>query len=41
MHVRHEEAPAFAVGAEARLTGKLAVCAGSCGDYLGLELAFD
>jgi pyruvate dehydrogenase (quinone) len=38
--VRHEEAPAFAVGAEAHLTGKLAVCAGSCGEYLGLKLAF-
>lgn len=31
MHVRHEEAAAFAAGAEAQLTGKLAVCAGSCG----------
>src|SRR5215212_8468560 len=31
MHMRHEEAGAFAAGAEARLTGKLAVCAGSCG----------
>src|ERR1700741_4174021 len=29
--VRHEEAAAFAAGAEAHLTGKLAVCAGSCG----------
>jgi pyruvate dehydrogenase (quinone) len=29
--VRHEEAGAFAAGAEAHLTGKLAVCAGSCG----------
>jgi pyruvate dehydrogenase (quinone) len=29
--VRNEEAAAFAAGAEARLTGKLAVCAGSCG----------
>jgi len=29
--VRHEEAAAFAAGAEAALTGKLAVCAGSCG----------
>src|ERR1700685_333819 len=28
--VRHEEAAAFAAGAEAHLTGKLAVCAGSC-----------
>ncbi len=31
MHVRHEEAAAFAAGAEAHLTGELAVCAGSCG----------
>ena len=31
MHVRHEEVAAFAAGAEAHLTGKLAVCAGSCG----------
>ena len=29
--VRHEEAAAFAAGAEAHLTGRLAVCAGSCG----------
>jgi len=29
--VRHEEAAAFAAGAEAYLTGQLAVCAGSCG----------
>src|SRR5579863_8565307 len=29
--VRHEEAAAFAAGAEAHLTDKLAVCAGSCG----------
>jgi pyruvate dehydrogenase (quinone) len=29
--VRHEEAAAFAAGAEAHLTGKLTVCAGSCG----------
>ncbi|HEV2531665.1 ubiquinone-dependent pyruvate dehydrogenase [Phenylobacterium sp.] len=29
--VRHEEAAAFAAGAEAQLTGKLTVCAGSCG----------
>jgi len=29
--VRHEESAAFAAGAEAHLTGKLAVCAGSCG----------
>ena len=31
IHVRHEEAAAFAAGAEAHLTGTLAVCAGSCG----------
>ena len=31
VHVRHEETAAFAAGAQAHLTGKLAVCAGSCG----------
>jgi pyruvate dehydrogenase (quinone) len=31
VHLRHEETAAFAAGAEAHLTGKLAVCAGSCG----------
>src|ERR1700683_2592259 len=31
VHVRHEEAAASAAGAEAHLTGELAVCAGSCG----------
>ena len=31
IHVRHEETAAFAAGAEAHLTGELAVCAGSCG----------
>jgi pyruvate dehydrogenase (quinone) len=31
VHVRHEESAAFAAGAEAHLTGHLAVCAGSCG----------
>jgi pyruvate dehydrogenase (quinone) len=31
VHMRHEEAAAFAAGAEAHLTGQLAVCAGSCG----------
>jgi pyruvate dehydrogenase (quinone) len=31
MHVRNEEAAAFAAGAEAHVSGKLAVCAGSCG----------
>src|ERR1700721_4737362 len=29
IHVRHEETAAFAAGAEAHLTGKLTVCAGS------------
>jgi len=29
--LRHEETAAFAAGAEAALTGKLGVCAGSCG----------
>jgi pyruvate dehydrogenase (quinone) len=31
IHVRHEETAAFAAGAEAHLTGTLAVCAGSSG----------
>ncbi|MFG2819346.1 pyruvate dehydrogenase [Kitasatospora sp. NPDC048365] len=31
VHVRNEEAGAFAAAAEAQLTGRLAVCAGSCG----------
>ena len=31
LHMRHEEVAAFAAGAEAQLTGELAVCAGSCG----------
>ncbi|WP_336486170.1 ubiquinone-dependent pyruvate dehydrogenase [Methylobacterium nigriterrae] len=31
VHVRHEEAGAFAAGAESQITGRLAVCAGSCG----------
>jgi Thiamine pyrophosphate-requiring enzymes [acetolactate synthase, pyruvate dehydrogenase (cytochrome), glyoxylate carboligase, phosphonopyruvate decarboxylase] len=31
VHMRHEEVAAFAAGAEAHLTGSLAVCAGSCG----------
>jgi pyruvate dehydrogenase (quinone) len=31
IHVRNEETAAFAAGAEAHLTGALAVCAGSCG----------
>src|SRR3954466_6968525 len=30
-HVRHEENAAFAAAADAALTGRLAVCAGSCG----------
>src|SRR5476651_735385 len=31
MGTRHEETAAFAAGAEAHVTGELAVCAGSCG----------
>src|SRR5246127_5130582 len=31
IHVRNEEAGAFAAGAEAQLTGRLTACAGSCG----------
>jgi pyruvate dehydrogenase (quinone) len=31
VHMRHEEGAAFAAGAEAHITGELAVCAGSCG----------
>src|SRR3954471_21065939 len=31
VHVRHEEAGAFAASAEAQLSGKLVACAGSCG----------
>jgi pyruvate dehydrogenase (quinone) len=31
VHTRHEETAAFAAGADAALTGELAVCAGSCG----------
>ena len=31
IHVRHEETAAFAAGADAYLTGTIAVCAGSCG----------
>ncbi|WGF87457.1 ubiquinone-dependent pyruvate dehydrogenase [Marinivivus vitaminiproducens] len=31
MHTRHEEVAAFAAGAEAAVSGELAVCAGSCG----------
>ena len=31
VHTRHEEAAAFAAAAEAQVTGRLAVCAGSCG----------
>src|SRR6476619_471264 len=31
IHTRNEEAGAFAAAAEAQLTGRLAVCAGSCG----------
>ena len=31
VHVRHEEAAAFAASGESQITGQLAVCAGSCG----------
>ena len=31
LHLRHEEVAAFAAGADAHVTGGLAVCAGSCG----------
>src|SRR2546430_8283151 len=31
IHVRHEEVAAFAAAGESQITGKLAVCAGSCG----------
>jgi pyruvate dehydrogenase (quinone) len=31
LHMRHEEVAAFAAGAEAQLTGEIAICAGSCG----------
>lgn len=31
VQVRHEECAAFAAGAEAQITGRLAACAGSCG----------
>jgi pyruvate dehydrogenase (quinone) len=31
VHMRHEEAGAFAAGAEAYMTGGLTACAGSCG----------
>jgi pyruvate dehydrogenase (quinone) len=31
VHMRHEEGAAFAAAGEAHVTGKLAVCAGSCG----------
>ncbi len=31
LHVRHEEVAAFAAGADAHVSGDLAVCAGSCG----------
>ncbi|YAL83086.1 pyruvate dehydrogenase [Dermacoccaceae bacterium W4C1] len=31
IHVRHEEAAAFAASADAQLTGELVACAGSCG----------
>ena len=31
VHMRHEESAAFAAGADAHVSGELAVCAGSCG----------
>src|SRR5260370_29728308 len=31
VHVRHEEAGAFAAAAQASLTGRLPACAGTCG----------
>src|SRR5260370_28459793 len=31
LHMRHEEVAAFAAGADAQVSGQLAVCAGSCG----------
>lgn len=31
VQVRHEESAAYAAGAEAQITGEIAVCAGSCG----------
>jgi len=31
LHVRHEEVAAFAAAGESQISGKLAVCAGSCG----------
>src|SRR6202167_5180696 len=31
VHVRHEEVAAFAAGADAHVSGEIAVCAGSCG----------
>src|ERR1700687_1526566 len=31
VHMRHEEAGAFAAGAEAQLTDRLTACAGTCG----------
>ena len=31
IHMRHEEAGAFAASAEAQFTGQLTACAGSCG----------
>jgi pyruvate dehydrogenase (quinone) len=38
IHVRHEEAAAFAAGADAELTDQLAVCAGSCSGDGGLAM---
>src|SRR5258705_4498896 len=31
LHMRHEETAAFAAGADAQITGRISVCAGSCG----------
>ena len=39
VHMRQAEAGGFAAGAEAHLTGKLAVCAGSCGPEMCIGCA--
>jgi glyoxylate carboligase len=39
VHVRHEEVAAFAAGAEAHLTGELAVCGGGTGHGTGRSTA--
>jgi pyruvate dehydrogenase (quinone) len=41
VHVRHEEAAAFAASGESQLTGKLAVCAGSCGACAGNDREYE